>query len=104
MISSGAALAQSDCSRPANASIPDGASATLDQMIEAQNGVRAYLTSMEEYLECMNEFIDDADDDTEAETVNSWIDEYNEGVDEMEETAERFNEERVAYQQANPSE
>ena len=101
---SGAALAQSDCNRPANASIPDGASATLDQMLEAQTGVREYLSSMEEYLQCMNEVIDGADEETDSETMNTWINEYNEGVDEMEATATRFNEERVAYQQANPSE
>ncbi len=104
MLISGTALAQSQCNRPDNANIPDGASASLDQMVEAQNGVRSYLTTMEEYLECMNEVIDSADDDTDADTVNDWINEYNEGVDEMEETAEQFNEERVAYNQANPSE
>lgn len=104
MLCCGSALAQSNCDRPTNASIPDGANASLDQMLEAQNGVREYLSTMEEYLECMNSMIDSADDDTDADTMNSWINDYNEGVDEMEETAERFNEERVAYQQANPSE
>jgi hypothetical protein len=104
MFVSGAVLAQSQCNRPQNVSIPDGASATLDQMIEAQTSVRAYLSAMEEYLECMNDMIDSADDDTESATVNDWINDYNEGVGEMESTAERFNEERVAYQQANPSE
>lgn len=104
MLITGTALAQMQCDRPANANIPDGASASLDQMIEAQTGVREYLTAMEEYLECMNEHIDSADDDTDSDTVNEWINQYNAGVDEMEATAARFNEERVAYQQANPSE
>lgn len=104
MLLSGTVLAQSQCDRPDNVMIPDGASASLDQMVEAQTGVRAYLSAMEEYLECMNEMIDSADDETETETVNAWINDYNEGVGEMESTAERFNEERIAYQQANPSE
>ena len=101
---SGAVLAQSQCSRPEAVTIPDGASATLDQMLEAQTGVREYLSTMEEYLDCVNEMIDSADKDTPPETLNAWIDTYNEGVGEMESTASRFNEERVAYQQANPSE
>lgn len=104
MFVSGAALAQSQCDRPNNVAIPDGASATLDQMLEAQNGVRDYLSAMEAYLDCVNEVIDSADDETAPETVNGWINTYNEGVGEMESTATRFNEERVAYQQANPSE
>lgn len=101
---SGTAVAQSNCNRPDSINIPDGASASLDQMIEAQNGVRGYVSSMEEYLECMDSMIDDADEETDADTVNSWINQYNAGVDEMEATAQRFNEERAAYQQANPSE
>ena len=103
MLVAGTTLAQSACDRPQNVTIPDGASASLDDMIEAQSGVRDYLTAMEAYLECMNEVIDGADEETPPETVNDWINEYNEGVGEMETTAERFNEERVAYQQANPS-
>ncbi len=103
MLVTGTALAQSECSRPENVVIPDGASATLDQMIEAQTGVRDYLAAMEEYLDCMNDMIDSADEETPPDTVNAWINDYNEGVGEMESAAERFNEERIAYQQANPS-
>ena len=103
LLYSGGAFAQSQCNRPQNVAIPDGASASLDQMLEAQSGVRAYMTAMEEYLECINEVIEDADDETPPETVNGWIEQHNESVDEMEATAARFNEERIAYQQANPS-
>ncbi len=103
MLLSGTALAQSACGRPDSVIIPDGASASLDEMIEAQSGVREYLAAMEEYLECMNEVIDSADEETPPETVNAWINDYNTGVGEMESAAERFNEERVAFQQANPS-
>ena len=103
LIYSGSALAQGQCNRPDAVAIPDGASATLDQMLEAQGGVRSYMTAMEEYLECINEVIDDADEETPPETVNDWINDHNESVGEMEGIAERFNEERIAYQQANPS-
>jgi hypothetical protein len=104
LLISGSAFAQSSCDRPIEVNIPDGASASLDDMLEAQSGVRDYLSDMEEYLECMNDMIDSANEETPPETVNAWINDYNEGVGEMETVAERFNEERVAYQQANPSE
>lgn len=98
------ALAQDSCTRPEAVAIPDGASATLDDMLAAQSGVREFNSAMEEYLDCMNEMIDGADEETPPETVNEWINEYNEGVGEMETLAAQFNEERIAYQQANPSE
>ena len=72
-------------------------------MLEAQSGVRDFLTSMETYLECVNDTIESAGEETAPETRNAWIADYNSAVGEMESTAERFNEERVAYQQANPS-
>ena len=104
LLISGAAFGQSDCDRPDNVNIPDGASASLDDMVEAQSGVRDFFSTMVDYLECMNEMIDSAIDETRPDTVNTLINDYKEGVTEMESVAERFNEERVAYQQANPSE
>jgi hypothetical protein len=103
LLTTGSALAQSQCERPAAVDIPDGSAATLDQMLEAQSGVRDYLAAMEAYLDCMDDVIESATEDTAPETRNTWVTNYNAAVDEMEATATRFNEERVAYQQANPS-
>lgn len=104
MLAAGPALAQSQCERPAPVTIPDGASATLDDMLEAQSGVRDFLSAMEAYLECVNGVIESATEETPPETRNGWIENYNGAVGEMESVANRFNEERVAYQQANPPE
>ena len=103
LLTTGSALAQSTCERPAAVAIPDGSNATLDQMLEAQSGVRDYLAAMETYLECMDDVIESATEDTAPETRNTWVTDYNAAVDEMEATATRFNEERVAYQRANPA-
>jgi len=103
VLASGTAVAQSECERPAATVIPDGASATLEEMLEAQTGVRGFLEAMEGYLDCMNARIESANEETPPETVNGWIELYNAAVAEMEALATRFNEERVAYQQANPS-
>ena len=92
------------CENPAVVDIPDGATATLDAMLEAQTGVRTYLEDMEVYLACLNEEIEAQDDDTPEEISSLMIDRYNNGVTEMETVAETFNDQRVAYQEANASE
>ena len=99
-----AAFAQAQCERPEAVAIPDGANATLDEMLEAQTGVREFLETMESYLDCLNAVIESADEETPPETVNAVIEQYNAAVGEMEAAAARFNEERGAYQQANPAE
>jgi len=103
MLAGGTAIAQSECERPETTVIPDGASATLEEMLEAQAGVRAFLDAMNGYIDCMDARIEAAAEDTPPETINGWIEARNSAVGEEEALAARFNEERQAYQQANPS-
>ena len=103
LLAAGPGLTQAPCERPTPVTIPDGATASLEDMLEAQSGVREFLESMEGYLACMNGVIESATEETAPETRNAWIEDYNGAVGEMETVAARFNEERIAYQQANPS-
>ncbi len=91
------------CDNPAVVDIPDGATATLDLMLEAQSAVRTYITEMETYLACLNEEIDAQDDETPEEIRSLTVQRYNNGVSEMETVAAAFNDQRVAYQEANAS-
>ena len=95
--------AYGQCESPAVVDIPNGATATLDQMLEAQTAVRAYLAAMEEYLACVNEEIEAQSEETPEEVRAVLIERYNNGVTEMETVAANFNEQRVAYQEANAS-
>jgi hypothetical protein len=91
------------CSTPAMVEIPDGATATLEEMLAAQTAVRNYLAEMEEYLACVNEEIEAQDEETPVEVRTMMIERHNLAVTDMETVAARFNEERIAYQEANPS-
>jgi hypothetical protein len=98
-----AAQASAECERPEMIQVPDGRSSTLEQMLETQGAVRSYLAEMEEFLACLNEEIDAAPEDTPQEVTTALIDRHNAGVTEMEAVAAKWNQERVAYQEANPS-
>jgi len=98
-----AAPAFAQCDSPTMVSIPDGATATLDDMLAAQSAVRDYLGAMEEYLACLNEEIEAQDDETPEEMQALMVERHNSGVTEMETVAATFNEQRVAYQEANAS-
>lgn len=92
-----------ECETPSMVDVPDGASASLDQMLAAQSAVRDFLAKMEEYLSCVNDEIDAQPEDTPEEIRALMVERYNNGVTEMETVAARFNEQRIAYQNANPS-
>ncbi len=91
------------CDSPAIVEVPDGATSTLDQMLEAQTAVREYLAAMEEYLACLNTEIDAQTEETPDEIRALMVERYNNGITEMETVAATFNEQRVAYQEANAS-
>lgn len=95
--------AAQQCEAPADVNVPSGATATLDQMLEAQSQVKSYLAAMEAYLDCMNASIEALPADTPAEQRAVLVEQYNAGVMNMEGLAAKFNEERVAYQEAHPA-
>ena len=41
------------CEYPERISIPNGTTATKEEMLEGQRGVKAYVATMEAYLECI---------------------------------------------------
>ena len=95
--------AAAQCEAPADINVPDGATATLDQMLEAQSQVKSFLAAMEAYLDCMNTDIEALPEDAPAAERAVLVEQYNAGVVSMESTAAKFNEERVAYQEAHPA-
>lgn len=99
-----ATQASAECTKPQAVDVPDGKTASLDQMLEAQSAVRGYLADMEEFLACVNDEIEAQPEETPQEVTTALIDRHNAAVTEMESVAARFNEQRVAYQQANASE
>jgi hypothetical protein len=98
--------AWADCSYPKKPTkIPDGKSATRDEMVGAQKVVKQYQSDMSTYLTCLKAEHDasiakDAATLTDAQkqTMNTRFTQRNDAaVDEEQEVAERFNEQLRAF-------
>jgi len=106
MISAIAALltsqASAECSSPSAVTVPDGATATSEGMVEAQAYVKQYMAEMELYLDCMDK--EEAalpEPPTEEQTLEH-TQKHNKAVDSMEDVATRFNEQVRVFKKENP--
>ena len=84
--------------------IPNGGTATKEDMLEGQREVKAYVAAMEVYLECIVEeektaraAIEDLQPEQEQQREEALNKKYNAAVDEMERVAAQFNAEVQAY-------
>lgn len=96
-----AATASAECSYPkAPAGLPDGASATQDQMVGGMKAIKEYNNQVTTYLNCleteMNTRIEAAGPEAPADQVEQikaiHTKRHNAAVEELESTAARFNE------------
>lgn len=92
------------CDYPDRAMIPNGGTATKDEMLEGQRGVKTYVAAMEVYLECIIEeektaiaAIGEMAPEDEQQRQDAMNKKYNAAVDEMERIAAQFNAEVQAY-------
>jgi len=105
-----ATMAQ-DCSAPEVPTMPDGATASYDDMIAGQGAVKAFQAANLEYMNCMEPMIneaitkaqgEDASDEDKAR-VKTLEEAYNAAVSREEELAGSFNTQIRAYKAANPN-
>ncbi len=92
------------CDYPSKIDIPNGATATRDEMLQGQRDVKQYVTDMETYLDCIvaeeqsaratMENLDAEDEQQREDMLNK---KYNAAVDEMETIAANFNTEVQAF-------
>jgi len=96
-----AAAAQAECNYPKEpANLPDGGTATQDQMVEGMKAVKEYNNQVTAYLSCleqeMNARVEAAGPDAPAEQIEQiraiHTKRHNAAVDALEQTANRFNE------------
>lgn len=90
------------CETPTMVEVPDGATATTEQMVAAREQVTEYVAAMEEYLACVNDEIEAAGENAPEEFKALMIQRHNAAVSEMETVAAAFNEELRAFREANP--
>jgi len=99
-----AAQAGFACDYPSRVPIPNGSTASQEEMIEGQRGVKQYVADMEAYLECIVEqekvaraAIADLKPEDEQQREDKLTKKYNAAVDEMEQVAAKFNVEVQTY-------
>jgi hypothetical protein len=98
----GASMALS-CEYPARTDVPDGNTATKDEMVAGQRSVKSYMAAMEEYLSCIEtaeqETIagGDLDEDAKQQRIAMFNKKYNAAVEAMNLIAEQFNAQVRAY-------
>ncbi len=99
-----AAQASLACDYPARVKIPVGATATKEEMINGQRGVKKFVAEMDIYLECIVDeeklarlAMEDLEPEIEQQREEMLTKKYNAGVEEMEKVAAQFNTEVQAY-------
>ncbi len=107
-LSSASAFA-ADCAAPAVPELPDGASASMEQVLKGQKAVKAFQAANLEYMSCLEPGMTAAqtaiDEGTEgaAEKYEEIQSSYNAAVSAEEGVAGQFNTEIREYKAANPS-
>ena len=106
---SSASVFAADCTAPAAPELPDGATASMEQMLNGQKAVKAFQTANLEYMACLEPGMTAAqtavDEGAEgaAEKYKELESTYNAAVSAEEEVAGQFNTEIREYKAANPS-
>jgi len=92
---------QADCPYPAApAKLPDGATATLQEMVDGQKVVQEYSKAINEYNACIDKALDDAiakggdqlKPAQKADMQRVEAQKHNAAVDQLQSIADRFNE------------
>lgn len=110
LVLGGSASVAAECTAPTTPSMPDGASASMEQMLEGQAAVKAYQAGNTEYRACLDPLIAEAEvaargetpDESAVEALKTLNEQYNASVSSEEELASQFNTALKAYKAANP--
>ena len=90
-----------DCSYPAAPDkLPDGATATLEQMVAGQKAVKAYDKAINDYVACIDKGLEDAiakagdqlKPQQKADMQKVEAQKHNAAIDQLQSIADRFNE------------
>lgn len=95
-------VAIAQCEYPEKSPVPNGMTATEQDMLEGQRAVKSFMASMDEYLACLDEEAKVAiskEEDEEAQLQHHEIatKKHNAAVEDMEKLAASFNDQVRAY-------
>jgi hypothetical protein len=95
--------ALADCEMPTLvASIPDGATASEDQLLATQSEVRAYIAAMDGYIACQNEDLRARGDNATSDYLFQMATRIDAARSEVDAVATSFNEAVMAFRAARP--
>jgi len=105
-----AASMAGECTAPALPTLPDGATATMEQMLAGQKAVKEYQAANSEYRACLDPQVSAAEvaaaGDSPSEEAQAALkklnDDYNSSVSREEELAVKFNTALRDYKTAHP--
>ena len=80
--------------------IPEGKTATNEQMMTSQKDVQEYVAKMEVYVACLDQTVDALGDTITDAQRNFHAQKHNAAVDEMQALADQYNAEVRAFKQA----
>ena len=95
-----AGLAQAECTRESPPEMPDGRTASMEEMAAAQGAVKSFVASVAEYHDCMDKDIKIAEEEEDADKHEDLVKQFNAADDMKVQTASDFNKEVKAYKKA----
>lgn len=91
-----------ECSLPAAPALPDGKTATEEQMIGGQKAVKDFMATTDTYLACIEKAEAQVKkEEMTPERQQDYVQRYNSAVDVMEGVAAQFNQAVRDYKAAN---
>ncbi|HEV2286651.1 MAG TPA: hypothetical protein VGR80_11465 [Steroidobacteraceae bacterium] len=105
-----AGAAHADCPYPAPPDkLPDGATATLQDMLAGQKAVAEYNKAVNEYVACIDQAVDESiakagdklKPEQKADMQRVETQKHNAAIDQLQSVADRFNEQVKVYKARN---
>ena len=87
------------CPYPEDVIVPDGNTATTDDMVDGQTRIKQYMAEMEAHLDCLDREEADLEREPTDDERKLHSERHNKTVDQMEKVAADFNEQVRAYKQ-----
>jgi hypothetical protein len=102
-LASCASAAAFACETPAMIPLPDGKTATKEELLAAQAQVKTYMAAMNDYLACVDGEAEAKGADAPEQFKAMMVTRHNTAVTEMETVAAAFNDQVKAFKAANPT-
>jgi hypothetical protein len=102
LLAAGAARAACEIPAPV-ASIPDGATATEQELLATQTAIQAYVAAMDRYIACENEQLQTSGENAAAEFLFMMTTRIESARNEVDTIATRFNDAVRAFRAARPA-